>query len=64
MRRQKDWGFPVSGVVAAAAIYDFKPQVVPIYEVDDLNYWHTSRMVLIEDAAHGKRKPICFVHNY
>ncbi|KAF7973642.1 hypothetical protein HWV62_14718 [Athelia sp. TMB] len=33
--------------------YDFKPQVVPIYEVEGLKHWHTSRMVLIGDAAHA-----------
>ena len=53
VRRQKGWAFPVSEIIAAVEEYDFKPQVIPIYEVEGLKHWHTSRMVLIGDAAHG-----------
>lgn len=41
-------------VLQAAAKADFKPMIFPTYEVDNLKYWHTSRIVLIGDAAHGK----------
>lgn len=54
VRRQKDWAFPVSEIITAVREFDFSPYVVPIYEVEGLKHWHTSRMVLIGDAAHGE----------
>jgi 2-polyprenyl-6-methoxyphenol hydroxylase-like FAD-dependent oxidoreductase len=38
----------------AAEADDHKLEVIPSYEVENLKYWHTSRMVLIGDAAHGE----------
>jgi 2-polyprenyl-6-methoxyphenol hydroxylase-like FAD-dependent oxidoreductase len=52
-RRHDKWAFPVPQIIAAAEADDFEPQVFPSYEVDELKYWHTSRIVLIGDAAHG-----------
>jgi len=52
-RHLKGWAFPVEQVLQAAAKADFKPMIFPTYEVDNLKYWHTSRIVLIGDAAHA-----------
>jgi 2-polyprenyl-6-methoxyphenol hydroxylase-like FAD-dependent oxidoreductase len=41
-------------MIGAAETDDFELQVWPSYTVDKLKHWHTSRMVLIGDAAHGE----------
>ena len=53
-QHQKGWAFPVEQILQAAKQEDFVPMIFPSYEVDDLEYWHTSRVVLIGDAAHGE----------
>lgn len=57
VRRQKDWTFPVSEIISAVEQHDFPPYVFPIHEVENLKHWHTNRVVLIGDAAHGKLAP-------
>jgi len=52
-KRHNSWAFPVPQIIAAAEAHDFEPQVWPSYEVDKLKYWHTSRMILVGDAAHA-----------
>jgi 2-polyprenyl-6-methoxyphenol hydroxylase-like FAD-dependent oxidoreductase len=54
------WAFPVEQILQAAGKADFEPYILPSYEVEDMKYWHTSRIVLIGDAAHGKASSMRF----
>ena len=60
---QNSWALPVEQILQAARKVDFKPSILPSYKVKDMKYWHTSHIVLIRDAAHGKASSMRFGPN-
>lgn len=45
--------FPVPQLIQASEASSEQPFVWPVYEVEKLSQWHTKRIVLVGDAAHG-----------
>ncbi|OAX44848.1 FAD/NAD(P)-binding domain-containing protein [Rhizopogon vinicolor AM-OR11-026] len=53
LRRYADWAFPIPQIINAAEVVDAAPFVWPIYEVENLQHWHSKSIVLVGDAAHA-----------